>query len=212
MVNTAIIEWIASDDPADFPPDAPVVLLLHGYGSHEHDLPPIVEWLGVTGPWVSLRAPMVLPQGGFAWAPITIPGDPGVDDVRTATATLWAWIDEHLGGSPIVAIGFSQGGLMVSQLFRTRPERIRAAAILSGFVASAPQVADKRIAASRPAVFWSHGTADAVISEDAVNRTRRFLDAHTTVLDREYEGLGHSIDERVLSDLREYLTNSGLDA
>ena len=203
-----ITEWVASNDFGERRPSDPVTLLLHGYGSHEQDLPPILEWLGLSTPWVSPRAPISLPNGGFAWAPITIPGNPDPDDTAAATGALWNWLDEHLPEAPLIAIGFSQGGFMVSQLLRTRPGRIAKAAMLAGFVAGTPQPADPDLVATKPTVFWSHGTADTVIIPAAVERTSEFLHTHTTVIDKAYPGLGHSIDERVLDDLREYLASA----
>ena len=54
----------------------------------------------------------------------------------------------------MAAVGFSQGGLMATQLLRTRPGRVAATVVLSGFVQAAPQPADEQLAAERPAVFW----------------------------------------------------------
>jgi len=207
-VNTDITEWVASNGFGERQQSEPVTLLLHGYGSHEHDLPPILEWLGLSTPWVSPRAPIALPSGGFAWAPITIPGNPDPDDTAVATDGLWRWLDANIPAAPIVAIGFSQGGLMVSQLLRTRPDRIAKAVMLAGFVAGTPQPADTELVSTKPTVFWSHGTDDTVIVPAAVERTSEFLHTHTTVIDKSYSGLGHSIDERVLDDLREYLASA----
>ncbi|MEY4319351.1 MAG: hypothetical protein RL378_455 [Actinomycetota bacterium] len=207
-MNTDITEWVASNDFDERRPSEPVTLLLHGFGSHEKDLLPILEWLGLSTPWVSPRAPIVLPNGGFAWAPITIPGNPDPDDATSATDTLWNWLDVHVPNSPLMAIGFSQGGFMVSQLVRTRPDRIAKAALLAGFVAGAPQTADPQLVATKPTVFWAHGTSDTVIVLEAIERTSEFLNTHTTVIDKAYPGLGHSIDERVLNDLRDYLASA----
>jgi pimeloyl-ACP methyl ester carboxylesterase len=42
------------------------------------------------------------------------------------------------GRPAVAAVGFSQGGLMATQLLRTRPERVAAIVVLSGFVQAAP--------------------------------------------------------------------------
>ncbi len=207
-MNTDITEWATSNDFEKRRPSEPVTLLLHGYGSHEQDLPPILDWLGLSAPWVSPRAPIALAQGGFAWAPITVPGNPDPDDTARATYTLWNWLDVHVPDSPLIAIGFSQGGFMVSQLLRTRPDRIAKAALLAGFVAETTQPADTELSVRKPSVFWSHGTADTVIVSAAIERTSEFLRSHTLVIDKAYPGLGHSIDERVLNDLRDYLASA----
>lgn len=122
----------------DWTPHAPVVaLFLHGYGSNEHDLTGLVAPLGLSLPWASLRAPVELGHGA-AWLPVTTPGNPDPQIVAGATDTIWAWVDAHLSpDTRVVPIGFSQGGLMASQLLRTRPERVVAPVILSGFVLGA---------------------------------------------------------------------------
>jgi phospholipase/carboxylesterase len=193
--------------PAAWPTDAPVgVVLLHGFGSDERDLAGLSDHLPAGVPWVSLRGPLELPQGGAAWFPITTPGDPGAADVAAGTEPLWQWIDAHLpSGTLLLPIGFSQGGLMATQMLRTRPERLAAAAVLSGFVQSADQPADAALARSRPPAFWGRGDRDGVITAAAVARTNDWLPAHTTLVERVYPGLAHSIAPTELADLRSFL-------
>lgn len=78
----------------------------------------------------------------------------------------------------------SQGGLMASQLLRTRPQRVVAPVILSGFVLGASQPADDRLAESRPPVFWGRGDQDRVIAGPAITRTEAWLPAHTDLTRR----------------------------
>lgn len=107
------------------PDAAPVVaLLLHGFGSNADDLaglgPHVVPGL----PWASLQAPVAIAPDGYAWFPIVTPGNPGREAVDPATAAIWSWIDANLPDTArVVPIGFSQGGLMATELLRTRPER-----------------------------------------------------------------------------------------
>lgn len=191
-------EWAADGSP--------VVLFLHGYGSHEHDLAGLAPALPIDGPWASLRAPLDMPGGGAAWVPITTPGRPDPDAVAEAADAIWAWVEANVDdGSTIVPIGFSQGGVMASQLLRTRPERVAATVILGGFVVSAPQPADDAIAASRPPVFWGRGTEDRVIAEHAVATTSEWLPGHTTLTERVYPGLAHGIHAEELADVRAFL-------
>ncbi|MBN2177598.1 MAG: hypothetical protein JW722_08090 [Demequinaceae bacterium] len=58
---------------ASSPSDAPVVLLLHGLGSDEHDLPSLTPWLPDGMAWASLRAPLDLEFGGATWFPLNLP-------------------------------------------------------------------------------------------------------------------------------------------
>ncbi len=130
-MTTAVTTWVDSGNIGTASGSNPLIVLLHGYGSNERDLPGIVSWLGADNPWVSLRAPIGLDHGGFAWFPITTPLNPPSGDLDAATAAIWAWLDEHISAEvPLIIIGFSQGGMMVTQLLPTRavrPDVMRAA-------------------------------------------------------------------------------------
>lgn len=186
---------------------APVVaLFLHGFGSNEQDLTALASALPDGLPWVSLRAPLAVGPGGYAWFPITQPGNPDSETVATATDQIWAWVDAALpAGTKITPIGFSQGGLMASELLRSRPDRVLAPVILAGFVQAAVQPGDAELAHSRPAVFYGRGEEDRVIAPVAVTRTDAWLPEHTTPTACRYPGLGHGIDGRELADVRAFL-------
>ncbi|MFZ1412611.1 MAG: dienelactone hydrolase family protein [Micropruina sp.] len=189
-----------------WPDSAPVVaLLLHGYGSNEHDLAQLAPALSLTVPWASMRAPLKLGPGA-AWFEITTPGSPDRRVVEDATDTIWAWVEAHLDAATrVLPIGFSQGGLMASQLLRTRPERVVAPVILGGFVLGAPQPADGILAETRPPLFCGRGAEDRVIAAAAVERTDSWLPQHTTPTSRVYPRLGHSINAAEVDDVKSFL-------
>jgi phospholipase/carboxylesterase len=191
-----------------------VVVFLHGYGSNERDLTSLAPALRLALPWVSLRAPVQIGTGAAAWFTISTPGDPDAAPVADATDAIWAWIDSHVHpDTRIIPVGFSQGGLMASQLLRTRPERVLAPVILGGFVLAASQPGDDRLAKNRPAVFWGRGAEDRVITVPAIDRTARFLPRHSTLHERVYPGLAHGISTGELDDVRDFLvTHIGPDA
>jgi len=182
------------------------VLLLHGYGSNENDLPGIAPYLGVKAPWASVRAPLSMAYGGASWFPLegTDWLDPG--PIEDATTILWQWIDANIAPETrLIPVGFSQGGMMASQLLRTRPERIADTVILSGFVLAAEQPADATLAAERPAVFWGRGTADVVVPQPLVAAAQAWLPAHTTLTEKVYAGLAHSVHDQELADVKAHL-------
>lgn len=102
-------------------------------------------------------------------------------------------------------IGFSQGGLMASQLLRTRPRRVLSPVVLAGFVLGTEQPADADLLAQRPAAFWGRGDADRVITPDAIARTAAFLPQHTTLAERIYRGLAHGVSAEEIDDVRAFL-------
>ena len=194
-------DWSATDAPEA------MVLFLHGFGSNEHDLTQLAPAMGLTLPWASLRAPLEVGNGGAAWFSISTPGNPDAAPVEEATEAIWAWIDENVNpATRIVPIGFSQGGLMASQLLRTRPQRVVAPVVLGGFVLGAAQPGDSQLLEQRPAVFWGRGAVDQVIAPIAIARTSEFLPHHTTLSEHVYPGLAHGINAAELSDVRDFIT------
>lgn len=212
---TALLARLSPDWPdAASNSDAPVVLLLHGLGSNENDLPSLAPWLPEGLAWASLRAPIEMDWGGATWFPFDLPSSPDqVPDepepsaIDAATEAIWGWVEAHVPPTaPVVPFGFSQGGLMALQLLRTRPERVAATVVLSGLIAGAAQPADDALARSRPPVFWGRGTADTVIWQEAIERTTAWLPGHSTLTARVYNGLGHGINDDEMDDVRAFLS------
>jgi phospholipase/carboxylesterase len=193
-------------DPAS---GAPVVLLLHGLGSNEHDLPSLAPFLPRGLAWASLRAPLDMDHGGASWFPLNSPVKPDSAGVDAATQLLWAWVDASLPPTaPLVPLGFSQGGFMALQLLRTRPERVRAAVVLSGLMAEGNQPADDALAESHPPVFWGRGDADVVIWPEAIARLSAWLPEHSTPTVRVYSGLAHGVNGEEMDDVKAFLAAS----
>ncbi len=192
---------------ASFDAAFPIVLLLHGLGSNEDDLPSLTEWLPDGMPWASLRAPIDMDFGGATWFPLDLPNEPEQAGIDDATEAIWEWVDANVPpAAPIVPLGFSQGGLMALQLLRTRPERVAATVVLSGLITRGDQPADDALAESRPRVFWGRGTADTVIWPEAIARLAAWLPEHSTPTVRAYAGLVHGINEDELEDVRAFLS------
>ncbi|KAA1372508.1 alpha/beta hydrolase [Aeromicrobium fastidiosum] len=187
---------------------APLVLLLHGYGSNEQDLPSLVPHLPPGLAHASVRAPIAMAQGAYAWVPIGVPGRPDPAVIADSTRALLSWLDGHVAPERVVVpLGFSQGGLMVTQLLRARPDRFAAALVLSGFVLDQPAVGDAALAASGVPVFFGHGDADPIIPADATQRASAWLADHADVTDRTYTGLAHSISADELADVHAFVTS-----
>lgn len=189
------------------PDDAPLVLLLHGYGSHEQDLPSLMPHLPDGLASAAVRAPLTLGPGAYAWVPIGVPGRPDETVAEASTQALLSWLDEFVPAErQIVLLGFSQGGLMVSQLLRHRPDRFVAGLVLSGFVLDAVLPGDHALQAKKVPVFFGHGDADLVIAHDATARASTWLASHTALTEKSYPGLVHAISADELADINEFLT------
>ncbi|MGC4174998.1 alpha/beta hydrolase [Demequina sp.] len=184
----------------------PVAVFLHGWGSDEQDLAGLAGYLPRGLAWASVRAPLRHPSFGYAWYPLE--SEDSWDrqaPIDAATDALWTWADAELQDRPLIAIGFSQGGLMASQLLRTHPDRLTGTVILSGYVLPSTQRADAVLAESRPPVFWGRGDADFVIPPHAIAATEEFLPAHSTLEAHVYTGVGHNVSEQELGHLRTFV-------
>lgn len=182
----------------------PLLVLMHGRGSHERDLFALAPLLPPEAVIVSLRAP--LPLGDtFSWFPVAEPGMPSPVAAAAATDAVLDWLDTVEPGGPVWLMGFSQGGAMVIQLLRFAPERFSAYVNLSGFSIDGEVPADDRLKTLRPPLFWGRDPGDPVIPRSAVERTDLWLPEHSTLTKREYPGIGHSISREELDDVTAFL-------
>jgi phospholipase/carboxylesterase len=210
-LDTSAIIWSA---PERERAGRPLLVLMHGYGSHEGDLFGMAPGLPLAPVIASLRAPLA-ESGGFAWWSLAgrIPGQPVEGDVDVAAAdaavdaaasAVIGWLDT-LEYTSVSLLGFSQGGAMSLQLMRHDPTRFAAAVCLSGFIATAEHAGDAELATLKPPVFWGRGTVDAIIPPAAIDRTAEWMPEHTTATTRIYEGLAHSISTEELADFTAFL-------
>lgn len=183
----------------------PLLVLLHGYGSHEGDLFALSPRLPLGPVIASVRAPLE-ESGGHAWFSRVnnVAGDPRMEDVDAAATAVLDWLDDQQYTS-VSLLGFSQGAAIALQLLRLAPSRFVATVALAGFVAAGEHPGDAELRRVRPPVFWGRGTADAMISADAVERTDAWLPSHADATIRIYEELGHSISVDELDDFTEFL-------
>lgn len=192
------------DEPGSNP--LPVALFLHGYGADEQDLISLEVVLPPHIAWASVRAPLTMPFGGAAWFELSDVNRPDPQAVALATAALWEWIDaEILSDTPIVPIGFSQGGMVGIELLRSRPHRIPAMAFLSSYVVPTSRVAPDEPFSPVPEIFWGRGDQDPLFTADTIAETGHWLHSHTRVSEHVYPGLGHGISLQESQDLQEFL-------
>ena len=198
--------------PARAEPEG-VLVLLHGRGTSEDDLFPLLDMLDPEGRLVGItpRAALTLPPGGAHWYVVREVGFPDPDTFLPTCAALTAWIDglpEALGAPAgrLVLGGFSQGAVMsyAAGLGAGRPSPAALIA-LSGFL---PTVEEFELDLSSRAglpVAIGHGTFDPIIpvqfGREASERLER---AGLDVVYRE-SPMAHSVDPAFLRDLESWL-------
>jgi phospholipase/carboxylesterase len=199
------VSLVALERPAAGEPEGALVLL-HGRGADEHDLFPLLDALdperqlqGYTP-----RAPLALPPGGAHWYIVPRVGYPDHDTFHSSYALLSDWLDAlPFAAEDIVLGGFSQGAVMTYALGlgAGRP-RTRALLALSGFIPTVDGW-EPDLEPPFPPIAIAHGTYDPVISVEFARHAKALLEgAGADVFYRE-SPMEHSIDPRVVAELRE---------
>lgn len=184
----------------------PLVVLMHGRGSHENDLAGLIPLLPGQFTYASLRAPHRFEGGGYTWFASGAPGAPPVASVDASALAVLQWLDRLAPSGPVAVGGFSQGGALATHLMRHEPERFASFVNLAGFIVPGQAPADDRLAGLRPPVFWGRDVADPVIAASATVRTEQWLPTHTRLTAKTYPGIGHSISREEVADVADFLT------
>ncbi len=201
-------------DSGKFNP-APVLIMLHGYGSDEEDLfsftPELPEDLFV----ISVRAPHRLQPFGYAWYSINFNAERGKwSDLEQAVASRDAiarFVEEalkayNLDPNRVVLLGFSQGAILGYALALSFPERFRTLVALSGYVDPGMLLPGYRTRDhSQLQVYASHGQVDMVIPPEWAQQSSGFLSEMG--IDHVFEEypVGHGVSGENFNSFRRWL-------
>lgn len=194
-----------ADADAESSAGKPVVMLLHGLGSHEGDLAGLVPFLPTAFTYASLRGIYRYVQG-YAW--FEMPVDPArPEELETSAAAVERWIaDQRARGVRIAgAVGFSQGGFLALQLLRRDPRVLDWIVQLSGAPFPAPMPGDAALAEVAPPALWGHGGLDPHFDSEREEAVRAFLREHTQFEEERRPVLGHAVDEVELRAIASFL-------
>lgn len=197
---------------------APVILLLHGYGSHENDLFSFAQDLNETHHVISLRAPLRLAFGGFAWYEINWNAggekwtdvQAGLESIEKLTQFI-DQMDQHynVDSNNITLMGFSQGAIMSYAYSFRHPERLKAVVAMSGYIVSElmPTKAPMALVQKVP-YYITHGNQDPVIPVQWADQGVAYLEKlQITHTYRKYE-MPHGISPDAYADLKKWLIES----
>jgi phospholipase/carboxylesterase len=198
--------------PADGDP-AGAIVLLHGRGTSERDLLPLLEVLDPHRRLVGAlpRGPLELPPAGNHWYIVPRVGYPDPETFNASYSLLDGWLQdlaEKTGVPPERTLigGFSQGTVMAWAL-GLGPGRPRPAGILamSGFIPTVPDFELSLQDAKGLPIFISHGAADPVISVDFAREARdRAKAAGADMLYHETD-VPHMVDPHIVPGLIEWV-------
>ncbi|WP_309080333.1 alpha/beta fold hydrolase [Zhihengliuella sp.] len=194
--------------------DTPLLVLFHGYLSHERDLIGLAPMLPEEFTLASVRAPHALGPG-FTWFPLLNEPDYSFDRVARAVDDVIGWLEgvraQH---SSVTLLGFSMGMAVATSVLRRRPDLADAVVGLSGFAipAEGDYFDDATLQEQRPPLFWGRGDSDQIIAEPLIEYTNGWAQEHTTPTKMLYTGLAHSINPPEMGHVGEFLRHHVLAA
>lgn len=207
-----VVAWSRSESERA---GTPLLVLFHGYLSHEKDLIGLAPMLPGEFTLASVRAPFAMGPG-YTWFPLMHEPDYSTERVVEAVSNVWAWIDsvkdQH---SSVTVLGFSMGMAVATSVLRHRPEGIAAVVGLSGFAIPAEGhefFHDEATRAAKRPLFWGRGQADTVITEDKIEFTLDWATEHTDLTKMLYAGMPHSVSEPEMKHVSEFLRHHVLGA
>ncbi len=209
MSDTPFVIW--NNEPADRA-DTPLVVLFHGYGSHEEDLMALIPALLPGATYASLRAPQRA-QMGFQWFPLSADASFSTDAVVEAVRPVSEWVKEQAEHhSKVFLLGFSQGMAVATSVARHIPDTVDAVVGLSGFVvpiadddAHAEFFKDAHLEEHPLQMFWGRDPEDPVIPQAMVDATADWVVDHAEATKVQYRGIGHGVSPQELGHIKEYL-------
>lgn len=187
----------------------PAIFLLHGMGSHEEDLPQLVQEFKDSHHIFSLRGPIVF-NPGYAFFTNEEEGKPVrvvFDEVlKYIQSFIYEAIEEYgLDEAQIYVLGFSQGAVLAQSLAFTMGSAIRGVVALSGYVPDFVKDEYKKQAVDHLNIFISHGEYDYVIPYHWGEDSRDYFNSHgAQVTFKKYQD-GHGVTPENHQDLVVFL-------
>ncbi|GAB4215342.1 MAG: alpha/beta fold hydrolase [Synechococcales cyanobacterium] len=194
---------------------SPAIVLLHGIGSHEHDLFGLAPYLDPSCYIFSLRAPLPYGMGGYSWFDLAITPQGlqvdarGAAQSRQAVLEFVAEVTQQYGLDPnqIYVMGFSQGAMLSLSLLLHHPQCWAGAVAMSGCLLPelAPENPNPQAFAAKP-VLVTHGDRDPVVPILYGEFTHDQLQRWPLALTYRTYAMGHEVNSDSLTDVVQWFT------
>lgn len=198
---------------------APVIILLHGYGSNEADLFDISNSLDERFITFSIRAPFKGKEIGYSWYDLEFLPDKNVScnygQLKESKAKVISFISHackayKADSTKVFLMGFSQGAIMAYDIALTNPKKIDAAIVLSGKLLEETKNTKLDLNnISKLKFFIAHGYSDNIIDIKEAEKAHEFMKLKNIkeVTYKNYE-MPHSISGNELNDIKKWLVKN----
>ena len=165
---------------------APLLIMLHGYGSDENDLFSFASELPEELFIISVRAPYQMQPYGNAWYAIYFDNTSGkfsdTEQAKVSRDLIAQFIDEVVAAydvdkDNVTLLGFSQGTILSYAVALNYPEKVKNVIALSGYINEdlLPENLNKKDYSSLD-FYGSHGSVDQVIPVEWARKAKPLLD------------------------------------
>jgi len=193
----------------------PLLLLLHGVGSNEHDLFGLVPYLDKRFLIISVRATNTLGPGSYAWFEVDFtPQGPVINPAQAEASrlALITFLDEAVNAydadpKKVYLMGFSQGAIMSASIALTQPQLVAGAVLMSGRILPEiqPLIASNEELSGLPFLVV-HGTADMVLPISYGRASRQLLSSLPVELTYHEYRMGHEVSQESLAEVTAWLS------
>jgi len=201
--------------PSSLKENAPLLIMLHGYGSDENDLFSFASELPEELFIISVRAPIKMQPYGNAWYAINFDAEKGKwsdDEQAKASRDLIAGFikkvcaDFPVNSDNVTLLGFSQGTILSYGVSLTYPSLVNNIIALSGYVNTKliPNSLDEE-AISTLNFYCSHGSVDQVIPVDWARQSIEFLKSNGLNYKYSEFPVGHGVAPKNFYEFKEWL-------
>lgn len=187
----------------------PALFVLHGMGSNEHDLLPLIENLADQFVIFSLRGAISQPPG-YAFFTIEGFGKPHRRVFEEAMTKLTDFLDYavstySIDTERVYFMGFSQGAISSMSLSTRIPDRMRGVIALSGYVPEFIQQGEALPGSQNVHYFISHGQQDPVLPHQWGEAARDFFSSRGAEVTFKSYTDGHFVSTPVYQDFTKWL-------
>ncbi|WP_299550263.1 dienelactone hydrolase family protein [Seonamhaeicola sp.] len=215
-MTNALLSLFHLTRPSSLTENAPLLIMMHGYGSDENDLFSFAGELPEALFIISVRAPYPMAPFGNAWYAINFDAERGKwNDKEQAEASrdlIAQFIDEAVENYPVdkdnvMLLGFSQGSILSYGVAFNYPEKVKNIVALSGYVYH--DILPKDLANkdySNLDFYCSHGSVDQVIPVDWARQTPTFLKSLNIKHSYSEFPVGHGVAPQNFFEFKNWLT------
>ncbi len=197
--------------------NAPLLIMMHGYGSDENDLFSFANELPEELFIISVKAPYPMQPYGNAWYAINFDADKGKwndnEQAKESLNLIATFIDEAVNNYPVnknnvSLLGFSQGSILSHAVALTYPEKVKNIIALSGYINH--DILPENIKQkdySNLDFYCSHGNVDQVIPVDWARQTSPFLNSLNIKNIYSEFPVGHGVAPQNFYEFKDWLSN-----